>query len=164
MNQFEISRILIERGAERDSLSKKIIEKLPNVSIEIVESNELALKEDTEVMDKDTLRLIHYKGEFLKPCPGTRRYICCGYQILNVGINCPMDCSYCFLQSYVNQPSLRIFSNLEDKLNVIGKLIDNHPKMIFRIGTGEFTDSLALNYITGWTDFLLPFFLTEKTV
>jgi len=162
MNQFNIRRILIEREAEKDSLSKKIIGKLPNIPIEDVGSNELALREDIEVMDKDTLRLIHYKGEFLKPCPGTKRYICCGYQILNVGINCPMDCSYCFLQSYVNQPSLRVFSNLEDNLNVIGEIIDNHPKRIFRIGTGEFTDSLALNYITGWTDFLLPFFSDRK--
>jgi hypothetical protein len=90
MNQFEIRRVLIERGAENDSLSKRIIEKLHNIPIEIVESNDLALREDIEEMDKNSLRLIHYKGEFLKPCPGTRRYICCGYQILNVGINCPM--------------------------------------------------------------------------
>ncbi len=162
MNQFEIRRVLIERGAENDSLSKRIIEKLHNIPIEIVESNDLALREDIEEMDKNSLRLIHYKGEFLKPCPGTRRYICCGYQILNVGINCPMECSYCFLQSYVNQPSLRLFTNLEDKLDVIGEFIDNHPDRIFRIGTGEFTDSLSLNYITGWTDFLLPFFSFRK--
>jgi spore photoproduct lyase len=158
MKRFKVRRILIEREAENDSLSKKIIGKLPNVPIEGVGSNELALREDIEEMDKDSLRLIHYKGEFLKSCPGTRRYICCGYQILNVGINCPMDCSYCFLQSYVNQPSLRVFSNLADNLNAIGEVIDNHPERIFRIGTGEYTDSLALNYIARWTDFLLPFF------
>lgn len=162
MKRFKVRRILIEREAENDSLSKKIIEKLPNIPIEYVGSNELALGEDIEEMDKESLRLIHYKGEFLKSCPGTRRYICCGYQILNVGINCPMECSYCFLQSYVNQPSLRIFTNIEDKLNEIGVFIDNHPDRIFRIGTGEFTDSISLNYITGWTDFLLPFFSFRK--
>ncbi|MFO8165164.1 MAG: radical SAM protein [Thermodesulfobacteriota bacterium] len=162
MNQFKIRRILIEKEAENDTLSKNIIEKMPNTPVQIVASSELALGEDIEAMDKDTLRLTHYKGEFLKPCPGTRRYICCGYQILNVGINCPMECSYCFLQSYINQPSLRIFSNLEDEIHVIGEFIDNYPNRIFRIGTGEFTDSLALNYITGWTDFLLPFFSHRK--
>jgi spore photoproduct lyase len=162
MKRFKVNRILIEREAENDSLSKRIIEKLANLPIEYVASNELALQENIEEMDKESLRLIHYKGEFLKPCPGTKRYICCGYQILNIGINCPMECSYCFLQSYVNQPSLRLFTNLEDRLNVIGEFIDTHPERIFRIGTGEFTDSLALNYITGWTHFLLPFFSSRK--
>lgn len=162
MKQFKIRRILLERGAEKDSLAQKILKKLPNIPIENVEPKELALMEDIEEMDKESLRIIHFNGEFLKSCPGTRRYICCGYQILNVGINCPMDCSYCFLQSYANQPSLRIFTNLEDRLNSIGEVIDSFPDSIFRIGTGEFTDSLSLDYVTGWTDFLLPFFSNRK--
>jgi spore photoproduct lyase len=162
MKQFKIRRILIERGAENDSLTKNILKRLPNMPVENVEPYELAPREDIEGMDKESLRIIHFNGEFLKPCPGTRRYICCGYQILNVGINCPMDCSYCFLQSYINQPSLRIFANLEDNLNVIGEIIDSSPDRIFRIGTGEFTDSLSLDYLTGWTDFLLPFFSHRK--
>ena len=158
MKRFRIRRILIERGAENDSLAKMIPKRLPDIPKELVDSHDLALPEGIEEMDKESLRIIHFNGEFLKPCPGTKRYICCGYKILNVGINCPMDCSYCFLQSYVNQPSLRIFSNLEDNLNVIGDIIDGSPDRIFRIGTGEFTDSLSLDYLTGWTDFLLPFF------
>ena len=162
MRQFKIRRILIERGAKNDSLVQHILSKLPKTPIENVEPDELALREDIEEMDKESLRLIHFSGDFIKPCPGTKRYICCGYKILNVGINCPMDCSYCFLQSYVNQPSLRIFTNLEDKLNVIGEFIDSVPDRIFRIGTGEFTDSLALDYFTGWTRFLLPFFSNRK--
>jgi len=105
---------------------------------------------------------MHFKGEFLKPCPGTKRYICCGYQILNVGINCPLDCSYCFLQSYMNQPSLRIYTNLEQELEMIGEQIDREEEKVFRIGTGEFTDSLALDDLTGWTEFLLPFFSRRK--
>jgi len=162
MKQFKIRRILMEKGAENDSLAKKILKELPNIPIENVEPDELAPREDIEEMDKQSLRMIHFNGEFLKPCPGTRKYICCGYQILNIGINCPMDCSYCFLQSYINQPSLRIFSNLEYHLKVIDDIIDTSPDRIFRIGTGEFTDSLSLDYLTGWTDFLLPFFSGRK--
>jgi spore photoproduct lyase len=58
----------------------------------------------------------------------------------------------------MNQPSLRIFSNLYDKLDAINDIIERSPKKIFRIGTGEFTDSLALDHIVNWTDVLLPFF------
>jgi spore photoproduct lyase len=162
MQKFKIRRILIEQGAQNDPLVKTIFGTLPGIPTEPVEPRDFALPQGIDIMDKESLRLIHYKGEFLKPCPGTRRYICCGYQILNVGINCPMDCTYCYLQSYINQPSLRIYSNLQDRLDAIGKLIDGSPETIFRIGTGEFTDSLALNYLTHWTDFLLPFFSRRK--
>lgn len=162
MKQFRIRRILLERGGEKDSLAQKIFTQLPTVPIEYASPEELALREGIEELDKESLRMIHFRGDFLKPCPGTKRYICCGYQILHVGINCPMDCSYCFLQSYLNQPSLRIFSNLEDNLDAISKIIDSCPDKIFRIGTGEFTDSLALDYLTGWTDFLLPLFSSKK--
>ena len=162
MKHFTIRRILIERGAERDSLAETVLKRLPDIPKKSVDPHDLALPEDTEEMDKESLRFIHYKGEFLKPCPGTKRYICCGYRILNVGINCPMDCSYCFLQSYINQPSLRIYTNLLEKLDEIGEYIDRFPERIFRVGTGEFTDSLALNYLIGWTDYLLPVFSRRK--
>ncbi len=162
MEQFKIRRILIDRGAEGDSIAQQVRTKLPGVPMESVSPDDLAAADDIDELDKQSLRMVHFSGDFLKPCPGTRRYICCGYQILHVGINCPMDCSYCFLQSYLNQPSLRIFSNLEENLDVVGNTIDRHPDRIFRIGTGEFTDSLALDYLTGWTDLLLPFTSPKK--
>jgi spore photoproduct lyase len=162
MQGFNIRRVLVEKGAENGSLTQRILERLPDVPRETVEPHETALPQGTEEMDKESLRLMNFKGEFLKPCPGTKRYICCGYQILNVGINCPMDCSYCFLQSYMNQPSLRIYTNLQQELEMIGDYIDKEQDKIFRIGTGEFTDSLALDRLTGWTEFLLPFFSQRK--
>jgi spore photoproduct lyase len=162
MEEFKIRRLLIERGAEGNSMAQRIRTRLPAVHEEYVSPGDLALTEDRDELDKESMRMIHHNGDFLKPCPGTRRYICCGYQILHVGMNCPMDCSYCFLQSYLNQPSLRIFGNVGDKLDVIGSTIDAYPDRIFRIGTGEFTDSLALDSLTGWTDMLLPFFSVKK--
>ena len=113
-------------------------------------------------MGKDTLHLLSYKGEFLKPCPGTREYICCGYQILNVATNCPINCSYCILQSYFNQPNLRVFANLDEKIDQVLKEIDSKPECIFRVGTGEFTDSLAIDPITRWSDLLVPRFSERK--
>jgi spore photoproduct lyase len=162
MEEFKIRRVLIEKGAENDSLTKRILERLPDVPRQAVDHDETASVQGAEEMDKESLRLMNFKGEFLKPCPGTKRYICCGYQILNVGINCPMDCSYCFLQSYMNQPSLRIYTNLHKKLEIIGGYIDKAHDKVFRIGTGEFTDSLALDNLTGWTQLLLPFFSHRK--
>jgi len=58
---------------------------------------------------KQTLLLCRNKGRFFKPCPGTREYNCCEYQVLNIGMNCPMDCVYCILQAYLNNPWLSFF-------------------------------------------------------
>ena len=65
---------------------------------------------------KTTLLLAVQKGPFWRPCPGTRDYICCGYQVLQVGLNCPMDCTYCVLQGYLNIPAITVFVNVEDLL------------------------------------------------
>jgi len=157
-----IKNIIIEKGVRDYMLTASIIRNLPE-SMVVSSDTDLPAKEGMpRDMEKDTIRIIDFKGEFLKPCPGTKEYICCGYQILNVGTNCPMDCSYCILQAYFNKPSLRVFANLEKELDVIGSIIDSHPERIFRIGTGEFTDSLALDPITGWSGLLTEFFTGKK--
>lgn len=116
----------------------------------------------SDVPGKQTLELGPFPGRFLKKCPGTKGYICCGYQILHIGANCPMDCSYCILQAYLNQSTLRVFTNLEEKLAALGEHLDAHPETMFRIGTGEFMDSLALDPVAGWTAHLPRFFSTRR--
>ncbi len=96
---------------------------------------------------KQVLYLTRNKGGFLKPCPGTREYTCCSYQILHVASFCTMDCSYCILQSYFHPPLLQFFVNREDMDLELDGLFKR--KTISRIGTGEFTDSLIWEK---WTD------------
>jgi len=157
-----INKVLIEEGADGDEQTYVILKRLNNPPFERIGHERNYGKGDFMDMDKKTLRLIHFKGEFIKPCPGTKGYICCGYIILHAGSNCPLDCSYCILQTYFNQPSLRVFVNLQDELNRIGYMIDSHPERLFRIGTGEFTDSLALDYITDWSKTLAGFIRGRK--
>jgi len=159
-----IRKIIIEEGARHYGQSGRILKRLPDIAVEEADDDGSLQSETQMDLDKETLRLLRFKGEFLKPCPGTKGYICCGYQILNVGTNCPIDCSYCILQAYFNKPSLRIFVNLENELEHIGKVIDSNPERIFRIGTGEFTDSLALDRVTGWSGLLASFFSNKKNV
>jgi len=162
MNNLGIKQVFVDRDALSSQFTWRILDQLQGINVRpsIID---LPLTEGET--GKDTLHLQHYKGDFLKPCPGTREYICCGYQILNLAANCPLDCSYCILQSYfINQPSLRVFANLEEGLKGVWREIDNQPWRIFRVGTGEFTDSLALDPITHWTDILLPPFSVRPNV
>ena len=161
MGPWRITKILVEGEADKEALTRRILAELPGTETCFLK-DPYGLLPDRSNMGKDTLHLLSYKGEFLKPCPGTSGYICCGYQILNLATNCPLDCTYCILQYYFNQPNLRVFANLEQGLQSALKTIDGHPERVFRVGTGEFTDSLALNPLTHWTDILIPEFSKRK--
>ncbi len=155
---FNPDKVILEEDASNYKETLDILKRLSNLPVERINAGDNGEQGGFMDMKKGTLRLVLFRGEFLKPCPGTRHYICCGYQILNIGTNCPLDCSYCILQAYFNKPCLRVFVNLKDELKPIGQIIDSHPERIFRIGTGEFTDSLALDHITGWNRTLCQFF------
>jgi spore photoproduct lyase len=158
-----VQRVVVDEDALGLPRTWAWLQSLAHLPLEIRPSNSQVAHFEGE-MGKDVLQIVRFKGAFLKPCPGTKSYICCGYQILNVGTNCPMDCSYCILQAYFNQPNLRVFANLDQEINRLVKQIDHHPDRVFRIGTGEFTDSLALEPLLRWTDLLLPRLCSRKNV
>ncbi len=111
---------------------------------------------------KHHLLLCRNRGAFFKPCPGTREYRCCDYQVLNIGMNCPMDCVYCILQAYLNNPWLSFFINIEDLFVELEVALGREPERFFRIGTGEFTDSLALDSLTHLSPRLVRF-IADRT-
>lgn len=109
---------------------------------------------------KRQLVIVRHRGSFLHHCPaGTAGLVCCNYLVVNLGANCPFDCSYCFLQEYLaHSPGLRLFANVEDALAEVDGVLRRHPQRRFRIGTGELIDSLALDGLTEHTRLLVPFF------
>lgn len=114
---------------------------------------------DPVARGKEVLLLTRNKGAFIKKCPGTRNYICCGYQILHIGTFCTMDCSYCILQSYFHPPVLQFFVNQGDMKKELEALF--YQKKIVRVGTGEFTDSLIWEW-TGLSKILVPEFAQQN--
>jgi len=109
---------------------------------------------------KTVLFLTRNKGAFIKKCPGTSSYTCCGYEILHIGTFCHMDCTYCILQSYFHPPLMQFFVNHTDLFKELDSIFAGNE--IHRIGTGEFTDSLIWEK---WTDFsrrLIPAFAGQK--
>jgi spore photoproduct lyase len=111
---------------------------------------------------KRQLFLCENRGQFYKPCPGTREYQCCDYQVLHTGSNCPIDCVYCILQAYLNAPWVTSYVNIEKLFTELNVGLSENPDSFFRIGTGEFTDSLALDRITRLSEKLVPYFAGQK--
>jgi len=106
---------------------------------------------------KEILYLTENKGSFIRKCPGTRHYHCCGYKILHTGTYCTMDCSYCILQQYFHPPLLKYFVNHGDLFGALENEIFQAPE-ISRIGTGEYTDSLIWEPISSLTPQLVEKF------
>jgi spore photoproduct lyase len=113
---------------------------------------------------KRVLVLQRHRGAFLRHCPaGTAGLVCCNYLVVNLASNCPMDCSYCFLQDYLaDAPALTAYTNVADALAEVGAVLAAHPDRQFRIGTGELSDSLALDPLTDLSRQLVPFFAARR--
>uniref|UniRef100_A0A832LWE7 DNA photolyase n=1 Tax=Caldimicrobium thiodismutans TaxID=1653476 RepID=A0A832LWE7_9BACT len=146
-------RIFVEEKALSYALTKEIISKYPYELIPSYEEFSWELLPEEELINQGKRRLfiLDFKGEFLKPCPGTQNYICCGYQIFHIGEGCPLDCSYCILQLYLNRPGIKVWGNLlEDGFPRLKVYLSAQKRLgkVVRLGTGEFTDSLALESIT----------------
>ncbi len=90
--------------------------------------------------------LTEKKGHWIKKCPGTTNFVCCTYFILNLGEGCAFDCSYCYLQGYLNQPRIKLYGNISSCVQELDETFSNaSDKLAYRVGTGEYMDSLALD-------------------
>ncbi|MFZ3229774.1 MAG: radical SAM protein [Pseudobdellovibrio sp.] len=110
---------------------------------------------------KRNLLLTTFKGQFFKRCPGAtqkKALTCCNYHVLNLGSQCNMNCSYCYLQSYLNSKQTKIFTNIDVALIELKLMADQFSEHSFRVGTGEVIDSLSLDQITLYSRKLIEFF------
>lgn len=167
MLPFQIERIYVDEKAEADRVSQTILRALPEVPVEKIEEKRLLIKRTQPIADpigigKKNLLITRFYGRRLKPCPGTSRHICCGYYVINALTNCPMDCSYCVLQGYLNNPFLTLYSNWDDLLQEIEDFLSRRQNPLCRLGTGELSDSLALEAIFPISQYLVSYFAEKK--
>jgi len=163
-----INMIHVEPDCVDHPVTRDILARAGNIPVETVSGDKFIIPDlgsypRSLTGGKKNLLLSKNRGRFFKPCPGTREYICCDYQVLNIGMNCPMDCVYCILQAYLNNPYLSFFVNVEDLLTELNATFTQEPDRFWRIGTGEFTDSLALDSLTGLSRVLVEFMRDQKS-
>ena len=169
MAMYQPTEILIERGEEEAPVVQRALARLPELPVRIVEKD--WEQKDTRPASNDPfgagkrrLFFTRQRTRFLEHCPaGTPGLVCCNYLVVSLISNCPMDCSYCFLQEYLaNNPTLKVFTNSDDLLDEVAQVVDRQPWRQFRIGTGELSDSLALDTLLGFSADLVPFFAARK--
>jgi spore photoproduct lyase len=163
MIPYHPERVLVQSNSWGDPITREILARLPGIPVGTISHPDDILPElmtgsDPRASAKRTLILARFPGNFMKPCPGSGAEICCNYYVLNYASNCHMECTYCVLQTYLNHPALMVFTNVEAMLTEVEAKLSETPSSIFRIGTGEIADSLALDGITGYSKILVPFF------
>jgi spore photoproduct lyase len=146
-------RVIVESAVAEGALAATLRKNLPSASFEIVDRIS-----DAKTRDPKILEVVRFRGKLLKSCPGTRNYHCCGYRILHFGVQCTLGCSYCILQAYLNQPNLRVFGNLDEIFGELSENLARDRHSLYRIGTGEFSDSLLLDPLTELSRLLVPYF------
>lgn len=171
MKLYQPSEILIEHGEENSAVVQRVLACISHVPVHLVEpgwERKGTLRDDDDAFGTGKRRLYftRQRSTFLEHCPaGTPGLVCCNYLVVSLISNCPMDCSYCFLQEYLaNNPLLKVFTNVDDLLGEVAKAVDRQPWRQFRIGTGELSDSLALDHLLGFSADLVPFFAARKNV
>ncbi len=157
-------RIFAEESIIDREWTRDFTAQFPGVEVKPVKKISEALdlfskKDHLETYNKrsQNIFITEHKYAFLKRCPCTKGCERCGYWILNVGFGCPIDCTYCYLQTYSNAPGIILPANIEDYFPHILEF-DRKLQKNVRIGTGEFTDSLAFDKYTRYSKYLIPFF------
>ena len=161
---MSIKKLYVDQQVSDSPLVKAIVRRF-DLPVEFIADARQVYKyvsdaSDPIQMGKTVLFLTRNNGAFVKSCPGTRSYTCCGYKILHIGTYCHMDCTYCILQSYFHPPLLQFFVNHRDMLRELDRIFDGNG--IHRIGTGEFTDSLIWDLWTDFTRQLVPAFGAQR--
>jgi spore photoproduct lyase len=150
----------------RDSLSSPVAQRFMQIApdrVQVVDSEPPQLVRGTLSssqfsQSKRRVFLTPFHGQFFKKCPGFHKGLaCCNYFVLNLGFQCDMDCSYCYLQSFINSNYLTVYTNIDQALAELASFTHLKDQPV-RVGTGEVIDSLSLDPITLYSRDLIHFF------
>jgi spore photoproduct lyase len=161
MIPYRPKRILVQEQSWKDRVTHEILARLPGIETGTIPYARIEpVYAASHNYPKDTLILMRYPGKFLKGCQGSGAEICCNYFVVSYAWNCHLECTYCVLQSYLSNEALLVCTNIDDLLLDVKSSLEQTPDRMFRIGTGELADSLALDHLTHFSERLIPLFAT----
>jgi len=159
-------RVYIDERCRDHPTAQRILSRLEHVPRTVIRNaseKRAILEKVLEAKDplregKRSLWLTRQKGRFIKPCPCTPRYLGCNYFIINLILQCPLDCTYCILQNYLAEPWISVQVNTEDLWTELDRFLEKFRTRYLRLGTGELGDSLALDHLTDFSRDFIAYF------
>lgn len=159
MQAFVPQKIYLEAAVQNLPLTKRVLSAFSQVPVETMEEVKSLKLPQPMTPAKKILVIAEKKGEKLKLFPKIKHALNLGDYIFNPISNCHLECSYCILQSYLaNNPALTLFANTQDFFSEIKNVTSAQPDKTWRLGTGELSDSLALDALTALSEEMVPFF------
>ena len=100
-NGFHPGHIYVEESVEQSYLAKRIKGIYPNAKFKTISSYKEYVKTKHYSLADYNDRLDHCflteeRFDFFKRCPCTPNAASCGYHLINLGIGCAYECTYCF--------------------------------------------------------------------
>lgn len=157
---FSPKKIFVEQEVASSDIVRRLKSFFTGVSIKTIPSLKEYLKAQKSLTVSDYNRrsekvfVVSQKDDYFKKCPCTAGAQGCGYHVFNCGFGCIFECTYCFLQQYTNTPGIVLPSNLDAYFDSL----KHYCYKGMRLGTGEFSDSLVLDHITGYSKSIIDFF------
>ncbi|MDR0676394.1 MAG: hypothetical protein LBF97_05085 [Elusimicrobiota bacterium] len=148
--------------------NKKILEFLSNIKYKneleviyfdediknLIEKFSLKISLQRDIKSQKNIKSLIFdeqKGKFIKKCPCTPHYLGCEYYVVELSVGCLYDCSYCYLQEYQNLAAMTFYLNFDKLFLEFDELLTENPKKLYRIGFGEYADSLFLDNSMNYT-------------
>jgi spore photoproduct lyase len=162
INLERFTQFIIHPDSVDSEVAKNIYKLVPSKKILVsdrvnVETPKGMLAPEDFAQSKRLVFVKKHSGQFFKRCPGAGPGLtCCNYFVLNLGLQCDMNCSYCYLQSFINTPTMEIYSNIDDALIELSQLWSKDQPL--RLGTGEVIDSLSMDPLTLYSRKLITYF------
>ncbi|NLI10102.1 MAG: hypothetical protein GX447_05050 [Elusimicrobia bacterium] len=159
-------KIFWESSAENSELLKRLKDKFPKdifKEIKTLKESKSEISAPSYSLRKKHWVIFKQKSGFAEKCPCTQGCLSCGYFNMNLGFGCPYECSYCYLQGYQNINAILLPYNIKDFFDEFDKKFSD-LKSTIRIGSGEFSDSLALDSFTQYSKNICDFFSGKKNV
>lgn len=163
---FAPKQIFVEKLVKDSAYAAGILNQFPDLNIRFIDDANEFLLQAGFAKNREKLQgailLAKQRGPFLRYCPGTQKHICCMYHNLDVAAGCDLNCTYCVLQGYINNPVKTFYCNTNDLYAELDDKLLNHPDRFYRIGTGELSDSLTFEHFSGIGADLVKYFADKK--
>lgn len=146
----------LRRSLQSNQKRSQLFQKLSDMHSDSVKVPRL-YSDDVIKEFKPKFRFEDFKMEHnrIRLCPAAspKTMICCNLKTINVVDNCSLGCSYCVLQNHYEEAVIKVPTNLAD---ILGE-IEVKPDKRYRVGTGEYSDSLLWGNRNGILDALMDF-------
>ncbi len=149
MQEFYPQHIYLDPAVRDLPVTRRILQKYPDLPVTEILDRRKIKQPLQHSHAKKQLFISSHRGEIIKSCQGMGDYVCCHYYTMALVTDCHLECTYCILQDYLqNNPVITMYANIDEIFGEVSEKVAKHPDKLFRIGTGELSDSLALDHIT----------------